>query len=105
MELARFKRNGSDFVQFEMSNYKGQERKIRAEVIRIASIKQHRSTPDHRPVVLLEICLGSTCKKAEVNLLDRSNYTYQLLLGRSFLEDDFLIDASRKFILTPNCQL
>ena len=100
--LFTFKRNGSDFVRFDIVNHKGQKRSLEAKIIRIAPIKRHQSMPDHRPVILLDICLGKTCKKAEVNLADRSKFTYQLLLGRSFLKDDFLIDPSRQFVLRPH---
>lgn len=103
-DLYEFKRDGSNFIRFEIINHKGQKEVIEAEVIRIARIKRHKSMSDHRPVILLDICLGKTCKKAEVNLVDRSNYTYQLLLGRSFLKKDLLIDPSKMFILTPNCR-
>ena len=103
-ELFEFKRDGFNFIRFEIVNYKGQKKVIEAKVIRIARIKRHGSLSDHRPVILLDICLGTTCKKAEVNLADRSNYKYQLLLGRSFLADDFLIDPSKMRILTPHCR-
>ena len=103
-ELYEYKRNGSTFVRFTIRNHHGQQGNVMAEVIRTARIKRHTSGPDHRQVVLLDVCLEKTCKKVEVNLADRSNYTYQLLLGRSFLKDDFLIDPSKKFILTPHCK-
>lgn len=103
-EFVKFKRNGTTFVRFNIDNFKGQIRQIEAEVIRIAKVKRHKSVSDHRPVIILDICIDNRCKKTEVNLADRTKYVYQLLLGRSFLKDDFLIDPSKMFILTPNCR-
>ena len=103
-EAFEFQRDGSRSIRFAVVDGNGQKRILEAHIMRTARIKRHTSIPDHRPVILLDICLGKTCRKAEVNLVDRSNYTYPLLLGRSFLTDHFLIDPSRKFILIPNCR-
>ena len=56
-----------------------------------------------RPVVAIKICLGSTVKEVEVNLVDRSGFGYPILIGRSFLAGDFLVDASREGIAPLNC--
>ena len=53
----------------------------------------------------LGICLGNVYKEVEVNLEDRSKFNYQLLIGRSYLKNSFLVDASATFTLKPNCQV
>jgi len=100
-KLFEFKSDGFNFFCFEIVNYKGQKEVIEAKVTRIARIKRHESMSDHRPVIFLDRYLGKTCKNAEVNLVDRSKYKYQLLLGGSFLKDDFLVDPSKMLILPP----
>jgi len=74
------------------------------KVVRTVKIKQHGKQSAIRPVIRLGICLGDVYKEVEVNLEDRSKFNYQMLLGRSFLKDSFLVDAKATFILEPNCR-
>ena len=39
----------------------------------------------------------------EVNLADRTNFDYQMLIGRSFLSGNVLIDPSLQYSFEPNC--
>ena len=55
-------------------------------------------------MVRLGICIGRVLKYTEVNLVDRSGFDYPLLIGRSFLTDDFLIDPGKTKTLEPNCE-
>ena len=72
-------------------------------VVRTVRIKRHAGRSLERPVVLLSICVGSVHKEVEVNLVDRSRFQYPLLLGRSFLEGDLLVDSARRYTLAPAC--
>ena len=69
----------------------------------MAKIKKHLSEPDNRPVILLDICLGNIRKRVEVNLINRSNFDYQMLIGRSYLKDDFIIDVTKEFSVESKC--
>ncbi len=72
--------------------------------VRDVIIKRHDNNRDQRrPVVLMEICLGSYAREVEVNLIDRSNFLYRLLLGRSALESIAVIDPSATLLSTPSC--
>lgn len=68
---------------------------------------RHVRTPEgleRRPVVELEICLGSERFRTLVNLTDRSMVKYPLILGRNFLKENFLVDVKRRRTAKPNCQ-
>ncbi|MGZ3568592.1 MAG: ATP-dependent zinc protease family protein, partial [Thermodesulfobacteriota bacterium] len=57
---------------------------------------RHIRTPEgleRRPVVELEICLGSKRFLTLVNLTDRSMVKYPLILGRNSLRENFLVDV------------
>jgi hypothetical protein len=58
---------------------------------------------ERRPVVELEICLGSNRIRTLVNLADRSMVKYPLILGRNFLKENFVVDVKRRRTSTPNC--
>ena len=58
---------------------------------------------ERRPVVELEICLGSNRIRTLVNLADRSMVKYPLILGRNFLKENYVVDVKRRRTLKPNC--
>ena len=99
-----FERGGEKWVRFDVINWKNRIERIEAKVIRTAKIKQHGRESAKRPVIQMGICLGTVYKEVEVNLQNRSNFNYQLLIGRSFLKNAFLVDVSATFTREPNCQ-
>jgi hypothetical protein len=67
---------------------------------------RHVRTPEgleRRPVVELEICLGSKRFRTLVNLTDRSMVKYPLILGRNFLKENFVVDVKRRRTAKPIC--
>ncbi len=98
-----FKRDGRRWVRFTVEGESGRRVAFERRVLRKASIKRHTGGSDVRPVVAMTICLGGTVKEVEVNLVDRSRFEYPLLIGRSFLTDEFLIDTSATNLQPPAC--
>lgn len=103
-EIKKFERHGENWIQFYVVDRRGKKYHFEQKVHRYAKIKEHGAAPDRRPVILLGICLGSVYKEVEVNLEDRSNFKYQLLLGRSFLMGSIVVDPSATLTTTPICQ-
>jgi hypothetical protein len=67
---------------------------------------KHVRTPgglERRPIVELEICLGSKRIHTKVNLTDRSMVKYPLILGRNFLKEDYVVDVKRRKTAPPIC--
>ena len=56
-----------------------------------------------RPVVEMEICIGSKRFRAQVNLNNRSKMTYPMLIGRNILKESFLVDTTRSKCALPAC--
>ncbi len=56
-----------------------------------------------RPIVMMEICLGSTLIKTRVTLNDRSKMEYPVLIGRRTLRGKYIVDVSSKNLLPPTC--
>ncbi len=101
-----FKRDNKQWVTFDVINQKGKKIQIEKEIFRSAEIKQNgilSKESQKRPVIMLGICLGSVYKEVEVNLVDRSHFNYQLLIGRNFLINSFLVDPSLTFSTKPKC--
>jgi hypothetical protein len=102
--LEEFYRDGDKWVRFKLKNWKGRTENFEARIIRTATIKQHETDSVTRPVIHLGICLGNVYKEVEVNLQDRGKFNYQMLIGRSYLKNSFLVDASTTFTTEPGCQ-
>ena len=103
-QIEEFEREGARWVRFELKNWKGRTVLFETRVIRMATIKQHETQSLTRPVIRIGICLGNVYKEVEVNLEDRSKFNYQLLIGRSYLRNSFLVDSSATFMVEPHCQ-
>jgi hypothetical protein len=58
---------------------------------------------DRRPVVIMELCIGSRRVRTHVNLNDRSSVRYPLIIGRNTLKHDFVIECSTSYCTQPSC--
>ena len=84
VDIRRYKKNGEDWVQFTVDT--GNRRMtFRQAVERIIRIRRAGTGIIERPVVRLGICIAGYYKRAQVNLADRSNMRYSLLVGRRFM--------------------
>ena len=92
-----------EWVRLSVTNRNIETVMIEAPVVRDVKIKRHFGDSQSRKVVLLDLCIGNVRKTEEVNLVDRSGLNYQLLIGRNFLKNDFLIDAGSTYLLSPEC--
>ena len=97
--------NGEKKIRLKLTTYKGETLELEKKVIRRAKVKRHDGKMQIRDVIKLDICLGSVRKEVEVNLIDRTGLNYQLLIGRSFLDGDFLVDPGKQFLNSPKCDL
>ncbi len=101
--LAEFTRHEEPWVRFEVKNKSGDKLTLEKKVQRWVQIKRHGAELQKRPVILLGICLGYFYKEVEVNLVDRSDFNYPMLIGRSFMAGSFIVDPSAKFTVPPSC--
>lgn len=103
--ITAFERNGQKWVRFIITNHKADTVTLERKVIRTATIKRHFFRKQERMVVKIGICLGDIFQEAEVTLVDRSGFNYQMLIGRTFIIDNGLIvDPSLKFTTRPKCK-
>ena len=72
-----------------------QEVRLRRRVL----IKQNEGPRERRYVVRMWVTLGKVKSRVDVNLSDRSDFEYPLLIGRNFLTDSMIVDVSRHHTL------
>ena len=103
--LQVFERDGKKWVRFDLAEKReGKNITFERPVLRWAPIKRHNQEPQRRPVIKLGVCLGNIYKEPEVNLIDRKNYSYRMLIGRKFMEGAVIIDPSAQYTIEPHCQ-
>jgi hypothetical protein len=98
-------RNGEKWVSFVVETSDGRPVLMEQKVVRMAKIKRHFGEVQERMVIKLGVCLGKTYKEREVTVVDRSGLTYPMLVGRDFLEGEFLVDPSVSNKTEPQCKV
>jgi len=95
-----FERDGKKWVRFRL----GEDEKssvIEKPVEREVQIKRHGEASQNRFVVKMRLILGERSHVVEVSLTDRSKFTYQILIGRNFLRDIYIVDVGTKMSSQP----
>lgn len=102
--LKKYHRGNERWVRFRMIDREtGEEHIIARQRLRTVSIVQHDGDRQSRPVVRMRICLAGRVLDTEVSLVDRSEFTYPLLLGRAALGSFTLIDPGNTYLSEPDC--
>jgi hypothetical protein len=75
---------------------------ISLPVVRHCNV-QSAGSKSRRPVVEIEVCVGSKRMRVEVNLSSRSHLEFPLIVGRNVLSQGFIVDSSQEKVLPPRC--
>lgn len=102
--IEEFEKDGTEWVRFDVVNHDKKRITLELPLVREATIKRHFGNEQYRPVVVLGICLGGMYKEVEVSLIDRKGFIYELLIGRSYLRHNFLIDPAKSYTKLPSCK-
>lgn len=101
--LKIIERDGVEWATFEVTNRAGVTQRFEEKIIRIVKIRRHGNRHQKRPVIMLGVCAGTFYKVTQVNLIDRKNFNYQMLIGRRFMEKNLIVDPGRTFLAKPRC--
>ena len=103
-DITTFKKGNEEWVRFTLTSLDNQTKIMERPIFRTTQITRHGVPDEVRLVVKMGICLGTIYKEdMEVNLADRKNFEYKMLIGRSFLRGDTLVDPSKEFVHEPQC--
>jgi len=102
--LKLFMRDGVEWASFDVTNRAGVTQKFEEKIFRVAKIRRHGNRYQKRPVIMLGVCIGSIYQMTQVNLIDRKNFNYQMLVGRRFMKDRVIVDPGKTFIAKPKCK-
>ena len=101
--IKTYREDDDDWVHFEISNKTGQAVELKKKVDRYLPIKRKLMEPEMRPVIHLGVCVGNIYRNIEVNLAQRKNFEYRMLIGRNFLDTTYVVDSELKKTTTPSC--
>ena len=103
-DVSEIVRKSERWVTFTVTTKEGQSMTLEKPIHRYVKIKRKGAKPQRRPVVEFDLCLGNIFqRKALVNLTDRKNFTYNMLIGRSFLKHQAVVDSAQTYKHEPNC--
>jgi hypothetical protein len=100
----RRKSSGERLVEFMVIDPEsGDEFWFKEPLVRKARIKQHSGSVQERPVVELDICIGSLTRRVQFTLVSREYFEYPVLLGREAMEGVIIVDPSIEDTTEPEC--
>jgi hypothetical protein len=110
-DIKAFSKDNKKYVKFTI-NHRSIPFSIKKTlpIVRRVRIKNHRhiseaaGVKDRRPVVTIKLCIGNIIKDIDVNLVDRANFYYPLLIGKdAIIKLNAVIDPSIENTLQPEC--
>ena len=95
---------GFKYVGFTVEGHdRDDEVRLERPLLRRVLIKRHDGDSQRRSVVSLTVCLGDHRREVEFSLIDRSEFTYPVLLGRSALAGIAVVDPDQINLSEPAC--
>jgi len=73
---------------------------VEAPIVRRARVRASTGVASSRIFVAVTVRIGAVVQEIELGLVDRANMLYRMLLGRMALANHFLVDPSRRYLLT-----
>ena len=91
-------------IKFRFTNGEKIKQDFERPIVRWVSIKSRKGTDLRRPVVRMKLCVADRWIEEEVNLAERDNFNYPVLIGRNLLKQGGLVvDSSKTFTADPSC--
>lgn len=88
-------------VEFNLPQEYG-GRRVKLPILKWRTVRTSEAE-ERRPVVVVELCIGSQRIRTRVNLNDRANVKYPLLIGRNTLSRGFVVDCGTSHCTQPSC--
>jgi len=101
-EVAPFERNGVRWVRFSVHPDQYDRSKVlhcEAQVLDRRMVSDSGGHREQRWVIESTVCLGKLCWRIEMTLTDRDPMRFRMLLGRTALRGQFIVDPARSYCL------
>lgn len=94
--------DGTEIAEVEIGlDRRRPERRVKTRVALLGRlrVKDTGGRGEVRPWLETELVLGSVRKRIRLTLTDRSGMLFRMILARKALEEDFVVNTSRKYLL------
>ena len=94
---------GKERVRFEVRLHRRHEDRrvvVEASVTRRSRVKPSNGMPAWRYFVAARVKIGPFEDEIEMSLVDRQHMIFRMLIGRSALSHRFLVDVSKRYVLS-----
>jgi hypothetical protein len=78
----------------------GRFTRVHTPVLRTVLVRNSGGMREERPLVETAVRIGPIQKRIRITITNRSSMRYRMILGREALANDFIVDVSRKYLLT-----
>ena len=92
---------GADCVQFDVRLHRRKPDRrvtVTAPISRRARVRPSTGVAEWRIFVSAVVRIGTTEQRVELSLVDRQQMIFRMLLGRSALADQFLVDVGKRYL-------
>jgi len=93
---------GEDRIRFEVMLSKrpdGRRKVVEADVVRRTRIRPSTGRAQRRFVVATLMCIGELQREIEISLFCRKGMRHRMLLGRTAISGEFLVDPDATYLL------
>lgn len=91
-------------VVFSVKDENGTAKTFERPIARYVRIKLKGGGFVRRPVITMKFCVGGRSVEEEVNLANRENFIYPVLIGRNMMQHaDLMVNPAAKFLTRPTC--
>jgi hypothetical protein len=73
---------------------------VEAPILRRGRVKPSSGHSQNRIFVKAKVRIGPLEREIELSLVDRENMIFRMLLGRSALASEFLVDVGRRYVIS-----
>ena len=101
IDVANVEEIGPDRVRFQVTVSRVGRRRfktVEAEVARRTKVRSSFGHARDRLLIRVPVQIGPVVKEIEMGLVSRKRMLCRVLLGRTALRDDFLVDSSRAYL-------
>jgi len=100
-ELESFREDGIAKVRFSIHPFQRDTQTVSrcvAELLDERNVTDSGGHRELRPVIRTAILLGGVRKDVEITLTSRENMKFRMLLGRTAMAGDFMVDPERSYL-------
>ncbi len=97
----RFERDGIEYIRFELHPRKRIKRgalQCEAELVMDRKVRNPGGRSELRPVISTPVVLNGVIIRALINLTERDEMSFRMLIGRRTMRGRFLVNPGRSYI-------